>query len=193
VKVTGQLIMTFTPDSGYSDDPAAQFAGGGHTAPIDIDAGGTNFFMPVQVGTTPGLIRITATFIAAGSDVTPQPAPERTIRIERAAPVISSVKLTRTSGGFEVTITGFATARDLTSASFRLATSGSGTLQGSEFTVQVGSAFSTWFASDSARQFGGQFTYTQPFSVQGDTSAITSVTVTLTNSSGTSQPMTATF
>ncbi|HWR53914.1 MAG TPA: putative Ig domain-containing protein [Bryobacteraceae bacterium] len=193
VKVTGQLTMTFTPDSGYSDDPAVQFANGGRTAPIEIDAGGTNFFVPVQVGTTPGVIRITAAFTAAGADVTPSPAPERTIRIDRAAPVISSVRVTRTSDGFDVTVTGFATGRDITSATFRLAASGTSTLQGSEFTVQVGSAFSTWFASEGARQFGGQFTYTQPFSVQGDSSAITSVTVTLTNSSGASQSVTATF
>lgn len=193
VQVTGQLIMTFTPDSGYSDDPAAQFAAGGRTVPITIGAGETNFFSPIQVGTTPGTIRITATFAAAGADVTPKPAPEKTLRIEKTAPVISSVTVTRNTGGFTVTVTGFGTARDITTATFRLASSGGGTLQTSDFTVQVGQAFSSWFGSDGSKQFGGQFRYTQPFTVQGDSNAINSVTVTLTSSAGASQSVSATF
>ena len=44
--------------------------------------------------------------------------------------------------------------------------------------------FSEYFSSAAALPFGGQFTFTQPFTVNGNPQAIVSVTVTLVNKIG---------
>jgi len=45
--------------------------------------------------------------------------------------------------------------------------------------------------TDVAATFGGQFTFNQSFTIQGDPAATASVTVTMTNTVGNSQPVTA--
>jgi hypothetical protein len=114
----------------------------------------------------------------------------RTIRVARSAPTITSVRVTRTSTGFNVVVTGFSTTREISQGVFRF---GGTNLQTNEVTVQLGQPFTTWFQSAQSAQFGGQFVMTMPFNVSGDTAAVTSVTVTLTNAQGTSQPVTANF
>jgi hypothetical protein len=59
--------------------------------------------------------------------------------------------------------------------------------------VPLDTAFTAWYAGTPSAQFGSQFLYTQPFTVQGDIGAIASVTVTLTNSVGSSPPASAPF
>jgi len=59
--------------------------------------------------------------------------------------------------------------------------------------VQLADSASRWYQSEPSRAFGSQFTLTQQFNVQGDTSAISSVTVTLTNPQGASQAVSANF
>jgi hypothetical protein len=71
--------------------------------------------------------------------------------------------------------------------------SGGTALQTTELTVPLTAAVNSYFQGAGAAQFGGQFVLTVPFTIQGDTSTVTSVTVTLTNAAGTSQPATATF
>ncbi len=190
--MTGRVTMTFTPEAGLPDDPAVQFATGGRTADFSVPPG-AQAAMPFQSGTVAGTITFRATVNAGGVDVTPSPAPEQTVRIQRAAPVISSGSARRTTGGLEVTVNGFATGREITSATFRFTSGAGSTLQTSEFTVQVGQAFTSWFSSAASNQYGSQFTYTQPFTVQGDTSGVVSVTVTLSNSLGPSGSITLNF
>jgi hypothetical protein len=186
------LTLVFTPDSG-ADDPAVQFSTGGRSAVIQIPAGVTTLVgnASLQTGTVAGTIVITAQLSAAGQDITPSPAPQQTMRIAVAAPVVSSVTAVRNSTGFTVTAIGFATPRQVTQANFQFAAASSANLQTSSLAIPVTSLFSAWYASAAAAPYGSQFSFVQPFTVTGNMLAVTSVTVTLTNAQGTSTAVTA--
>ncbi len=187
VPITGQLILSFVPDSA-GNDATIQFSTGGRTVNFTIAAGETVARFPaanlaLQTGTLAGQIIVSVRLQAGGQDVTPSPAPTQTMRVERAAPVVTSAKFTRKTSGFEVVIVGYCTARELTQATFRFSASG-GTLQSSEVTVPIEDLFNKWFQGSSAADYGTQFTYTQPFTVQGSAAAVTPDSVTLTNRLG---------
>jgi hypothetical protein len=131
--------------------------------------------------------------VAAGQSIMPSPAPVRSIQIPRSAPKINSVQVVRTSSGFNVLVTGYSTPRQMTQAAFAFTAAAGKSLQTTQVTVPVDSAFTTWYSGTSSNQFGSTFLYTQPFTVQGDMTAIASVSVTLTNAVGTSQSGSATF
>ncbi|MBS1829070.1 MAG: putative Ig domain-containing protein [Acidobacteria bacterium] len=198
VPITGTLTMTFTPDAtNPADDPAVAFSSGGRTLNFTVPANATDAQLPpgfaMQTGTVSGEIKLALTLRASGTDITPSPAPTVVGRVAKAAPVIRSVTARRVASGLEVVITGFSTTRDISSATFRFSPAPGSSLQTSELTVQLTDGARTWYQSEGSRAFGSQFTLTQQFNVQGDTSAIASVSVTLTNTSGTSAAGTANF
>ena len=195
--------LSFTPNAAglpanYTN-PGVQFLSGGtttgsitipanSTAPVNLPA--------VQLGTVAGTITITvASLTVAGSGAgvpIPSPAPSATITVPKSAPVITagSVKLQNlTSTGFQVFLDAMSTPRDLGSASVTF-TAASGTqLTGTQtFTVSLTGAAGTWFDPGNAAGVsnGGAFSLTIPFTYSGDTTALGSVSVTLTNSVGTS-------
>jgi hypothetical protein len=196
VDVVVTLTLTFAPDSG-ADDPTIQFSSGGRTGRITVQAGALTGAtdVGVQTGTVAGLIAITAQLQASGQDVTPAPAPRRTIRIAATAPVIVPGTLTavRNSTGFTATLTGYVTDREMTQAVFVFAAAAGSNLQTTTLTVPLDALFVQYFGGSSATPFGSQFTYTQPFTVTGNMQAIVSVTVTLVNRIGQSTPVTATL
>lgn len=195
--ITGQATLTFTPDSG-ADDPTVQFTSGGRTASFTIAAGATQAAFStssigVQTGTVAGTITVTMRLVAAGVDITPSPAPSKTIRIARSAPVITSVSLTKSSGGFELVLIGYSTPRDMTSAAVRLTPASGVTLSASQFTISLSSAFTTWYQSASSATYGSQFSLRIPFTVTNVSNAVSALAVTLTNSQGTSMENTVSF
>jgi hypothetical protein len=147
----------------------------------------------LQTGTVAGLIELSARLEAGGQDLTPSPAPRQTARVNSAAPVLRTVRARRVTGGLEVEIIGFATSRELRQAVFRFTPIPGSALQTTELNVALESGARAWYESEASRQFGSQFTMTQQFNVQGDTSAIASVTVTITNAQGSSAAATASF
>lgn len=197
VDVNGNLELTFAPNTANNaDDRAIQFSTGGRSVPFTIPAGQTQAVfrvaeLGIQTGTTAGTITLAAALQAAGGPVNCNCQLNQTITIPRTAPVISAVRSTRTANGFSVVITGFSTTREATQGLFRFA--GTNNLGTTELTVPLTTTFSAYFQSPASAETGGQFTLTIPFTVQGDTSSVNSVTVTLTNSTGTSQPVTASF
>ena len=80
--------------------------------------------------------------------------------------------------------------RQVTQAVFTFTGNNLGTTQ---VTVPVDSAFTTWFGGAGSAQFGSSFLYTQPFTVQGNVSDIASVSVTVSNATGTSAAVGASF
>ncbi|MBI4906336.1 MAG: putative Ig domain-containing protein [Acidobacteria bacterium] len=196
--LAGTLTMTFTPDAAVPlDDPAVVFTNGSRTVNFTVPANSTNAQLPagfsMQSGTVAGTIGMAVTLRAAGQDVTPSPAPALTAKINRDVPVIRGLRATRASGGLSVEITGYSTPREVASATFRFTPAAGSTLQTTEITVQLGDGARAWYQNEQSRLFGSQFTLTQQFNVQGDTSAISSVTVTLTNAVGNSQAANASF
>ena len=196
--ISGEIALAFTPDAVIPrDDPAIQFSTGGRTASFTIPANSTAAVpeFTIQTGTVAGSIQLTVTLRQGETDITPSPAPSRTIRVNRLPPSVaaSGLRVVRSASAFEVQIIAFSTPRQVTQATFRFASARGAALQGAEITLPVESVFTTWYQDASSTQFGSQFRYVQPFTVQGDATAITSVTVTLTNAQGSSQPVTVNF
>lgn len=203
VTLTGTLVLTFTNNSnnapnGYVD-PALVFAGtGSRTITFTIPAGTQNAVIPgdgaFSPGTVAGTIVVTMTSLTGGGqNLLPDPAPVRNIVVDRTVPVIvaGSVKITNIAGGFQVELSGISSVRDLRSINYSFTSSGTSILEGTSVTVDVSQLFTTYFGSAAGQQSGGAFKFTMPFTVTGgDANAVTQVTVTLTNSVGTSVAVT---
>jgi hypothetical protein len=187
--LTGQAIITFSPDVG-SGDGTIQFSTGGTTADFTIPAGNTDavFSRPLalQTGTVAGTITISLRLNAGGLDVTPSPAPAVSTHLDAAAPVITSVSLTRSGGALSLRITGYSTTREVTQAVFAFSAASGQTLQqgASQITVPVDTLFRTWYQDPANSAYGSQFVLTQPFTIQGDANAVNPQSVTLTNRIG---------
>jgi len=198
VPITGTLTLTFSSDAAVpADDPAVVFTNGRRTIDFTIPANSTQAQLPegfaMQTGTVAGTVTLSTVLRAQGQEITPSPVPSQVSRVSRSAPVIRSVRARRVAGGLEIEITGFATSREITSALFRFAGTAGSAFQTAEITVPLTDGAQRWYQSEPSRPFGSQFTLTQQFSVQGDTGAIGSVTVTMTNAQGTSQAASGNF
>jgi hypothetical protein len=190
--VTVNLKLTFAPASG-SDDPNVQFATGGRTTTVTVKAGSTTSLttIAVQTGTVAGVITITEQLVSNGTDITPSPAPTRTITIAASAPSVTSVTVTPGTNQFTVVVVGFDPTRAITQVNFTFTPASGSTLQTSTVTIPAQTLFSQWYQSSAATPFGSQFSFTITFTVGGSVSSIQSVTVTLTNPTGTSTGVSA--
>ena len=192
VALTGTLSVSFQSAAGGNPTEVQFITSGGGSSSVNftIAAGSTNAVFsgsPVlATGTVAGTITLTATLSAGGVDITPSPAPTETVMIASSAPVITSVKFSNASGALTVTVIGYSTTREMVSGQFTFAPASGSTLSQSTITVQLGSAFSTWYQSSASNQWGGQFMLSMPFSVSGTAADVASVSVTLTNTKGAS-------
>ncbi len=192
---TGTFTLTFASSVG-GDDQMIRFSNGTRTANFTIAAGSTaasfsgSPSIAVLTGTVAGTITLTATFSSAGNDVTPSPAPSHTIMTTANVPFIQTVSLVQGTGGFSVVVTGFSTTREVVSGLFHFAPATNSTVAQDDITVQLGSAFSAWYSNSASNASGSLFTLTVPFTVaNGNPGSIVAVTVTLTNTRGTSNPV----
>ena len=185
--INGQAILSFSPDTGPADR-TIQFSTGGTTATFDIPTGSTTASAPlaIQTGTVSGTITISLRLEAGGIDITPSPAPTITSQVARAAPVIRSVQVNRNGSTINIVVTGFSTAREVTQARFAFNAASGQTLapSASSITVDANSLFGNWFLDPANSQFGSVFIFTQPFTIQGDATAVIPASVTLTNRIG---------
>ena len=195
------MTLTFTPDTDVpSDDPAIQFSTGGRAVAFTIPANSLKAMFPnsatsiaFQSGTVAGTIKISITMQSEGTNVTPSPTPSQTFTMNRMGPSISRLSIaSRTPSGFDIEIVGFSTPRSLTQVVFQFTPRAGSNLGTSTSTVPLGSSSATWFQSDASKQFGSLFRLVIPFAVQGDVNAIQSVSATLTNDAGTSDPLSTT-
>ena len=85
-----------------------------------------------------------------------------------------------------MSVTGFSNTREMVSGLFHFVPASNNTFAQSDITVQLGSAFLTWYQNPASVATGSEFTLTLPFTVQGNAQAVVSYTVTLTNSIGNS-------
>jgi len=197
-EITGSITLSFTPNAvNESDDPAIQFMNGDRTLRFTIPAGRTTPVWEIapslQTGTVAGNIKLKVKYSSDGTDLTPLFPLVYTISIAQAAPVITAVEVVRTSGGLEVITTGYSTPREVKSATFEFTikqATGTNTIS---VKVSVESAFSTWYSSEDSAAYGSSFTYAQPFTIKGDLSSIESVSITLTNSTGSSEATSVEF
>ena len=186
-RITGQLVLTFAPDSGGGDS-TIRFSTGGRTAAFSLAAGSTEAAtaspLAIQTGTVAGTITITASLTADGADITPARPPLVTLRIERAAPAIQRVRFIRTGNAVSAEVTGYSTSRDVTQASFSFSAGPGQSLQTSTVTASVEEVFSRWFQDPASTPFGSQFVFIQNFTVSGEVASVNLTSVTLTNRVG---------
>ncbi len=189
--VTGTLTLVFEPNAvNNADDPAVQFSSGGRTVTFTIPAGQTAGVFPVTPlrilsGTVAGMIRIRTATAPESST----PVPESTVPIARSLPVITAGTVQIGTGTFTVQIDGYSNTREISAATFRLTPAAGAPLVTTDVPVAVGASFTAWYQSAGAAAFGGQFRLALPFTVTGSLTDIESVTVTVTNAVGTSQPI----
>jgi hypothetical protein len=184
--LTGQAILTFSPEVGGGDG-TLQFATGGTTATFTIPAGSTTASVPalaIQTGTVAGQIGISLRLQAGGLDVTPTPAPSASAHVDQAAPVIQNAAVTRSGSALTIQITGYSTAREVTQAVFTFSAASGQTLQSSQITIPVDTLFGNWYQNPGSTAYGSQFSFSQPFTIQGDANAVIPQSVTLVNRRG---------
>ena len=195
--ITGAISLAFTPSvtpSAGVADGMIQFASGGTAINFTIPAGSTAPTFPsgtnatVLTGTTAGTITVTTSLTVNGvalSNTT------KTIVNPAGVPFISSVAFQQTPGGITVTVVGFSSTRDMVSGLFHFAPATGVTFTSGDITVPLTTPFSTWWTNTAqSNPYGTQFTLTAPFSLSTQSTAVVSVTVTLTNSKGASNPVT---
>jgi large repetitive protein len=179
--INGTLALNFLSSVG-GDDQTVRFApSGSRSIAFTIPQGSTTATnATVITGTVAGTITLTASVPGSPDVVT-------TIVIAPTVPVISTVTLQQVTGGLNVVVEGYSNTREVSSGTFTFNVSSGNTLSEATIAVPLASAYTTWFGNTSSYATGGQFKLTVPFSVtQGTATAVTKVSVTLTNKQGTS-------
>lgn len=196
--LTGRLTLTFTSET-FTDDPAIQFSSGGRTVDFRIPENTTEAVFPdgsrqilFQAGTVAGTIGLSATFAVAQVNMTPNPAPARSVAIAQGAPQLTGIQIAnRTATGFDLLISGYSTARSVASMRLQFAAVPGTELQTPTLDQSVEASFNSWYQGTGSRSFGSQFLVTIRIQGTGDLSMLQSVNVTATNSRGTSPAATA--
>jgi hypothetical protein len=194
--IVGQLNLTVTPDSSIGViDPAVQFASGGGTVPFRVAAGSVQATFAqtpaFQTGTVAGTLKLDVTLQTGGQNMSPPSSPAISGQLARLAPVIvGTPSVTRTANAVQVSLIGFATSREVTSATFHFTGMN---LQTTDINVPLSSLLGGWFSDPQSIAFGSTFNLVQQFTVQGAASQVTGVTITLTNAVGSSTPVSVTF
>ena len=129
-------------------------------------------------GTVAGRITLTATV----QGTLPQTVGNTNVR--SIAPQIRNVVATRTSGGLRVEITAYSPERRVQQVNFVFRVRTQSGTQSVPLGRNVETEFANWYGSAAAAPFGSSFLFAQSFLVQGDLADIEAVTVTLTNTQG---------
>ena len=194
--IVGQLNLTMTADPSIGVvDPAVQFASGGGSVSFRIPANSTQSTFAqtpaFQTGTVAGTLKLDVALQAGGVNATLPSSAAVTAQIPKLAPaIVGTPTVTRNSGAIQVTIIGFATSREITSATFHF---GGTNVQNADVTVPLSSLLGGWYSDPQSVAFGSTFKLVQQFTVQGAATQVTSVTITLTNSVGSSTAVTVSF
>ncbi len=198
--VTGTLTLAFNSDV-FANDPAVQFAAGGRTLTFTIAAGQRDAVFPngqttarFQTGTVAGTLTLTPSFQSDGGiALTPASPPSLTLTVPAQAPRLLSVQVAnKTSSGFQLLITGYATSRQISQIDLQLTPVAGENVTTSRLSLNVDASFNAYYQSSTSVPFGSQFTATVPLTIQGDVvnartliETLKSVSVTVTNRLGT--------
>ena len=196
--VFGTVTVSFASGVGGINS-LVTFSNGTPTTTFSIPANTNNAIVNngnVLTGTQAGTLTLTATQFTDryGNVLTPLSNSPVTYTIAAGPPVITNVSVSSnpapTPSAFTLTVTGYSTTRDMTSAAFTFTAPSTDTLASSTFTVPLTGPFTTWYSDSRSNPFGSTFVMTIQFSVASSgstvTKPITGVTLTMTNSKGTS-------
>jgi hypothetical protein len=168
-----------------------QFSTGGTTFNFTIPAGTTTTpNVQIQTGTLAATITVTLSLEANGQPIDQDIQPVVTV-VPDAAPVITSVNLARNGNTLTVTVQGYSSTDNMSSADFEFTAAPGSAISDPAITVDVSSEFTAWYSSPTAVQYGSSFSYSQVFNLSNNSATIGSVSVELTNSEGQSNQVTA--
>src|SRR5262245_56977961 len=182
---SGSLSLSFTSTSvaPTNDDPSVMFSNGSKMVPFTIPANGSTAVFPTTTmllaGTVSGTILVKASIQGGVTDV-----PVKTVVVPATNPKLTNVKAVRMSGGLRGQVTDYTPERRVINVDFGFDVKTPSGNQRVTLSRTVQTEFDTWYRSGASSAFGSSFTLDQLFTVQGDTSGITAVTVTLTNGQG---------
>jgi len=142
----------------------------------------------LMTGTVSGTIVVKANIQNGVTDV-----PIKTVTIPATIPKLTNITAVRISGGLRVQATGYSPERRVNNVDFAFDVKTSSGTQRVTLSRSVQTEFDTWYRSGASSAFGSTFTFEQMFTVQGDSSGINGVTVTLTNGQGSGSLGTTTF
>jgi hypothetical protein len=203
-------VLTLSTSSDLVNDPAVQFATGGRTVPFVIPANSTtaNFAdqgpqVRLQTGTVASTITLTPSFAtqSGGIDVTPASPTTLQFAVAAAPPVLVSVlPVNETANSFALNVTGYSTTRTLTGLTLQFTPAAGISIGTSQITADLKQASTAWFQSTASQAFGGQFTVTVPFTLQGTPptgktllQTIAAISATVSNERGTSNSLQVTL
>ena len=190
--LTTTATLSISPDlSGGTD---LGFTNGSRTIQFTIPANTTQYQLPFSTGTSAGTITVTLNVDTTGQAIVVSGSLVLTGQVSPGAPSIRDVTATAAATGstLSVVVTGFSSTRDVKTAAFHFTPAAGASLAATDFALDVSSLFTAWYANPASFVTGSQFKLTVPFTIVGDPATIASVTVTLTNSAATSNPITAT-
>jgi hypothetical protein len=182
--LTGHLNLAFTSSAEVpSDDPAVQFSTGTRSVNFTIPANITTVVFGSQItlltGTIAGTVQLTASI-----DNGPNLA-VASVTIPATPPQMTDITATRTGGGLDVQITGFAPARRVSTVDFSFDVKVGNRTQKVTLSRNVDADFANWYRNGASTPFGSSFSFLQSFTISsGDASVIQGVTVRLTNAQG---------
>jgi hypothetical protein len=182
--VPGTLRLTFIPTGAVgSDDPAVQFSNGSRSVGFTVQTNRSVVFannqtLTLLTGTVAGIVQLTADAqgtmnLLVGS-----------ITIRPTIPRFSNISATRTPQGLRVQVTGYSPERRVINVEFAFDVRSGNRTTVQTLTRSAEGEFDNWYRSAPAVPFGSSFLFDQTFAVQGDTTMIQSVTVSLTNGEG---------
>ena len=194
LSVTATATLTFTPAPPITvQDPNVLFSNKQTTTEVTINPSNAAVVTPFtfQSGSTAGTITITIHLtLAGGQDITPANITPITVTVPASPPVLQSPTLTGSGKSLQITAVVLSSTRDMTEAQFHFTAAPGRSLKTADITVPLTAVFQTWYGSTTSDQFGTSCTYTQPFTLDGDAADVGSVTITLVNSNGASEPAT---
>jgi len=192
VPITATLTLAFTPAPGLTTDGTILFPNGTTTTTFTIPAN-TTTIPPVQFqsGSVAGTIVVTLKLTAGGVDVTPTPAPTLVITSPAATPGVAGVTLDRSGDTLTVTIQGYSNTRDIEQIHFHFVAAPGQSLATSDLVIDGSALFSAWYSDAASPTYGSTFHYIQVFNLDQDATVVGQVQVTLVNSQGNSQTVSA--
>ncbi len=204
--VTGVLTLSFLSDS-YVDDPSIQFSTGSRTIKFLIPANTTQAVFEqasgaplgtlaaFQTGTVSGTVSLTASALTVGQvDLTPTTPPSKSVQIPGTVPQLRSVRVQSfTNNQAVLIVSGYSTPRNLSTLNFTFTGASGSDLTTSSLTLDVSGAFTSWYLSPASDVYGSQFSVSVTVNITGDPKALQSISVTATNSKGTSAPQSVTL
>jgi hypothetical protein len=203
--------LTITSSGMLVSDPAVQFstsnAGSGgravsfvipaNTTAANFAGQGSQVFL--QTGTVSSTITLTPSFTTTAGDINVTPTNPTTLQftVPTAAPVLIAVTTAATTANsLTLQVTGYSTTRSLGTLSVQFTPAAGFNLAGAQASVDLSQVSSVWFQSTASEAFGGEFTVTETFTLQGTLpvnktllEAISAVSATISNSVGTSNSL----